>query len=188
MHYSATQLPTITSQTASSSTSPFELPPWQLLTAFQGVGIFLILTREGSTRSGVGKNVTNVACPEAKVHGWNRTRLGLGEWNIQSSWNGWGFQGEVERSTSWRNEPVQSAEGNSRLPQTSHVTWTFGIYEHSGLILVSLLSKKAGALCHLFIIFFTTGRRAEDSIRALQRVITRFICRYSLCLGLRQWQ
>ena len=36
--------------------------------------------------------------------------------------------------------------------------------------------KKAGALCHLFIIFFTIGRRATDSIMALQRVITRFTC------------
>lgn len=78
-------------------------------------------------------------------------------------------------------EAVQSAERGSRLPQACHVTWTLGIYEHSGLILVSVLSKKAGALCHLFIIFFTTGRRAEDSIIALQRVITRFTCSCTAC-------
>lgn len=56
-----------------------------------------------------------------------------------------------------------------------------GIYEHSGLISVPSLSKKAGALCHLFIIFRTAGRRAADSITALQRLITRFTCSWTAC-------
>lgn len=178
MHYSATQLPTITSQTASSSISPFKLPTWQLLTAFR-VGIFLTLTGAGPTRSRVGKNTTNAAYPEAKVHRGKRTSPGLGKWNTQSSWKARGSQGGVGRSTSWRNKAAPSAKGVSKPPQASHVSWTLGIYEPSGLILVSLLSKKAAALCHLFI-FFTTGRRAEDSITAY-RVITRFTCSCTAC-------
>jgi hypothetical protein len=62
-----------------------------------------------------------------------------------------------------------------------HVSRLLGIYEYSGLTLAPLLSKKAGALCHLFIIFFTTGRRAKDSITALQKVITSFTCSWTAC-------
>lgn len=48
MHYSATQLPTITSPTASSSASPFKLPRDKFLQLSPGAGgIFLTLTRTG---------------------------------------------------------------------------------------------------------------------------------------------
>lgn len=76
-----------------------------------------------------------------------------------------GISGWGGKKDSCRNEAVLLAEGGAKPQEASRVTWLLGIYEHFGLMLVSLRSMKAGTFYHQFIIVFPAGRKAKDSIR-----------------------
>lgn len=99
---------------------PPSSPHDNFLQIFRGVGIFLTLTREGPARSTVGKTHHKCCLSRGKVQRGTEP-----SWVKSLEHSGFmeclGWQGGVGRSTSWRNEAVQSAEGG--LKATTGLTW-----------------------------------------------------------------
>lgn len=129
---------------------PPSSPHDDFLQLFGGVGIFLTLTREGPARSTVGKTHHKCCLSRGKVQRWNRAVLGEepGTFRVHGM-PGMARWGGKEHFLKKRSCPI--SRGGAQGHHGPHVTWPLGIYEHSGLILVSLLRKQRPfAICSSF--------------------------------------